>query len=90
LNGTAVDYEHHQFSSGANKENNDHYNFRQPYLEGSDVMQARGGLFGGRLNEGRVGRELRNSIYGAREVRKETDKKARRKGFLFSPSSFKY
>lgn len=82
LNGTAVDY--HQFSSGANKENHDHYNFRQPYLEDSDIMHARGGLFGGRLNEGRVGRELRNSIHGAREVRKETDKKARRMGFFLS------
>lgn len=77
LNGTAVDYEYHQFSSGANKENHDQSNFQQPYLEGSDIMHARGGLFGGRLNEGRVGRELRNSIYGVREVRKETDKKAR-------------
>ncbi|KAG2031418.1 hypothetical protein BDR03DRAFT_928036 [Suillus americanus] len=77
LNGPAVDYEYHQFSSGANKENHDHYNFRQPYLEGSNITQARSGLFGGRLNEGRVGRELRNSIYGPREVMKEKDKKAR-------------
>ncbi|KAG1876307.1 hypothetical protein F4604DRAFT_692460 [Suillus subluteus] len=77
LNGPAVDYEYLQFSNGANKENHDHYNFRQPYLEGSDITQARSGLFGGRLNEGRVGRELRNSIYGAREVMKEKDKKAR-------------
>ncbi|KAG2067837.1 Pkinase-domain-containing protein [Suillus decipiens] len=77
LNGPAVNYEYHQFSSGANKENHDHYNFRQPYLEDSNIMQARGGLFGGRLNEGRVGRELRNSSYGACEVMKEKDKKTR-------------
>ncbi|KAG1898528.1 kinase-like domain-containing protein [Suillus fuscotomentosus] len=75
LNGPMVDYEYDRFSSGANKENHDHHNFRQPYREGSDIMQARGGLFGGRLNEGRVGRELRNSVYGAREVMKEKDKR---------------
>ncbi|KAG2109862.1 kinase-like domain-containing protein [Suillus discolor] len=77
LNGPMVDYEYDRFSSGANKENHDHHNFRQPYREGGDIMQARGGLFGGKLNEGRVGRELRNSVYGAREVMKEKDKKAR-------------
>lgn len=74
LNEPTVDYEYHQSPSETNKENHDHHNFRQPYLE---VMQTRGGLFGGRLNEARVGRELRNSIYGAREVMKEKDKKAR-------------
>ncbi|KAG1736084.1 uncharacterized protein EDB91DRAFT_1142665 [Suillus paluster] len=71
---TGVDYSY-QSPGEADKENHDQYNFRQPY--GVDVMQARGGLFGGRLNEGRVGRELRNSIYGAREVMKEKDKKSR-------------
>ncbi|KAG2357325.1 kinase-like domain-containing protein [Suillus spraguei] len=88
LNGPAVNHEYHHFSSGANKENHDHYNFRQPYLEDSNIMQARGGLFGGRLNEGRIGRELRNSSHGACEVMKEKDKKTRRKDFFFSlPSS---
>jgi hypothetical protein len=84
LNGPAVDHHYHQFSRGANKENHDDYSFRQPFVEGNDIIQARGGLFGGRLNEGRVGRELRNSIYGPREVMKEKDKKARREGFSFS------
>ncbi|KAG0696588.1 kinase-like domain-containing protein [Suillus ampliporus] len=85
-NVSGVDYVYPQSPGEANKENHDQYNFRQPYVE-SDVMQARGGLFGGRLNEGRVGRELRNSIYGAREVMKEKDKKPRPPALDLHPSA---
>ena len=66
------------------KENQGQYHFQQSY-QGSNVTQARGGTFSGRPNEGRVGRELRNTLHGAREVMKENENKPRRMDFSLCP-----
>ncbi|OAX42455.1 Pkinase-domain-containing protein [Rhizopogon vinicolor AM-OR11-026] len=71
--GPGANYGYHQ-TRGADKENQQY--FQRPYLE-SNTVKARGGIFGGRPNEGRVRREWRNTLPDAREVMKENEKKLR-------------
>jgi len=77
--GPGANYDYLQ-TDDSDKENQPS-GFQQPYLE-SNVMQTRGRLFGGRLNEGRVGRESRNTFHGAHDVLAGKAERSRRRDFF--------
>lgn len=69
----------HLFGRGQeNKENSEHYEGRYPYLE-NDPMHFSDGLFVKPRGGGRVGKELRNSLYGVEFLKRESKERERDK-----------